>query len=446
MATERTSLLGKSRRQSSNRSTTTSIHQRNTSTNQNTTRNAHNALSTAASPPVRLEEGQPAIPPLGAALPPPPLHDNNNSPTNYRGHRASRPLQDLWRAWITGRRHHGLQHQQHHHHSQSYYRYIPLVLTTTVFLSLVALHDAFLGYLAWRRGVATTYPLAWSWPWLNPSTRSLLRFGAYYYNNYESSSSSSDGGVGGEWWRLVSASLWVTTSVTEWVLLLVAWTWGIHGDTATSSWYGCLPDWMQPKKFHQQSLTFTTTTTRTPWQSQWPVVYVLSVGTGIMWMMAFGSTTNVNSNGDTRVVVAIGCTGWGTAGVLCAKGMQWPQRRFELFVLAIGLVLLNALGQPSSQAAVWGAIGATFFGWAYASIFVAATAATTRRSSSSSSNNSKYDMGVASSWHYYYDVGDGNFKEAASKPDSTGWTVQHAIAAIVTLSMWLVPALASRVD
>jgi hypothetical protein len=372
MSTETSSLLGQRR--------SNDIHQRNNNNNNNQVRQQQQLQQQSSTFTSTVHQDDPS-PLVNGSLHPSHHSQHLSQSNNNNNHRHSSfvKYKELWSS---------CQHSISRHH------HLTIPMATSIFLGLVALHDAFLKYLSWRRGVATTYSLAWSWPWLSPSARSLIRFGAYYYNY---------GAGTGQYWRLVTSMLWVTSSLAEWAVLVVAWTWGLRRVNNQPTNQAC------------------------PWQLQWPVIYLLSTMTGQLWMLlALDRRNNV-------AAASVACTSWGTAGVLCAKGMQWPEYRFELFVLAIALMLLN-LWQPSS--AVWGAIGATFFGWAYASIFAAAAASSA--AAKSNTMNTYNDMG-ATSWHYYYDVDDGNFKEAATKPERLGWNWRHVLAVAVTIALWFVP-------
>lgn len=88
----------------------------------------------------------------------------------------------------------------------------------------------------------------------------------------------------------------------------------------------------------------------------WPIFFLVSTGTGQLWMSAFASHYALS-----------GCAGWGTCGVLCGTGVSRPDYRFSLFLTAIALVLLNLLQSTSN---VFGAIGASFFGWSLSGVGV----------------------------------------------------------------------------
>jgi hypothetical protein len=187
-----------------------------------------------------------------------------------------------------------------------------VIVATGIHLACVGLHDGYMWYLSYRRGIEPKYSLSWNLPWLGPSSRTLSRFGAFVPLRV----------LQGDYWRSVTA-LTATTSVVEWAL--IAWTWGRE--------------------------------LRTTDTSGWPLLFLLSCITGQLWMTAF------HENGIS------GCASWGTGGVACAMGVSWPNRRFDLFLCAIALVLVN-LFQPYSS--VYGAIGGSFFGWCcYGVSFVA---------------------------------------------------------------------------
>jgi len=170
----------------------------------------------------------------------------------------------------------------------------------------IILHDAYLWYLAYRRGIEPVYSIRWRLPWLSPSERTLVRFGAFCPARLW------------QWWRPVT-SLFFVTSVMEWLGIAWAW-WDLDLKRQQSSW-----------------------------------LYFVSAISGQLWMIAF------HPNGVS------GCASWGTCGVLTFVGAKLvPDRRFALFLTAIALIVLNLL-QPSSSA--FGAIGAAFFGWSYAGAF-----------------------------------------------------------------------------
>ena len=117
-------------------------------------------------------------------------------------------------------------------------------------------------------------------------------------------------------------------------------------------------------------------------------------------------------------VTISGCTSWGTAGVLCAKGMQHPGQRLELFCLAIALVLLNLL----PNASIFGAIGASFFGWAHAGIW-----------KTSSNSHGKRSTGTTALWQNQF------LTDSPVARNYRGWTVWNGLSAMVVLSLWIGP-------
>eukprot|EP00980_Cylindrotheca_fusiformis_P005235 scaffold1119_cov120-Cylindrotheca_fusiformis.AAC.15 len=184
-----------------------------------------------------------------------------------------------------------------------------VVGSTATFLAVVALHDGYLWYISYRRGVALAYSLAWRWPWLSPTKTTLLRFGAFSPQRLVQQR---------DYWR-IGTSWFVTTSVVEW--LLTAWGW----------W--CV-------QYISTGIII------------WPL-YVLCCATGQLWMAAF------------QFKGISGCACWGTSGVLCAIGVARPDRRFVLFLTAIASIVLSLL-EPTSS--VYGAIGSIFFGWSFNSV------------------------------------------------------------------------------
>jgi len=188
-----------------------------------------------------------------------------------------------------------------------------VVGASALHLFCIGMHDAYLGYVQMRRGIISQYSLLWSVPWLGPSARILLRFGAYCPGKILWQR---------QWYRPLT-SLTLTTSIFEWLILVLAW-WQLEN-------------------------IFSPSVSTTSWQIWWPIFFVLSIATGQLWMAAFGSYYSLS-----------GCAGWGTCGVLCATGVSRPDHRFPLFLTAIALVVLNLLQSTSN---VFGAIGASFFGW-----------------------------------------------------------------------------------
>eukprot|EP00536_Pseudo-nitzschia_multiseries_P008387 jgi/Psemu1/20287/gm1.20287_g len=106
----------------------------------------------------------------------------------------------------------------------------PVPAGTALFLLVVGIHDAFLSYLETRNGIESSVSRAWTLPWIGPSERSLLRFGAFcprrmlvlsagggrYDASYSYSYSSYS------YWRSFVA-LCAPTSVAEWLLLVWVW-------------------------------------------------------------------------------------------------------------------------------------------------------------------------------------------------------------------------------
>ena len=309
-----------------------------------------------------------------------------------------------------------------------------LPFTTAVFLSLVGLHDVFLKYISWRRGTATTYSLMWTVPWLGPSTRSMLRFGAYcpskivtglYSEQQQAIRISSD------WWRILTSGLWVTSSLSEWAVLYACWCWAISAcdknnsrktaATVTPVSAAQDPYW---NNYDWDNNRFSYMATSQDKSSDtmllsWPIVYILSTLTGQLWMMAFDYWEYSYEAELGYVVTISGCTSWGTAGVLCAKGMQYPNQRLELFCLAIALVLLNLL----PNASIFGAIGACFFGWAFAGIW----------GRSDASSYGKKNVGSASVWQNQF------LADSPAVRTYRGWTVWNGLSATIALSLWIVP-------
>eukprot|EP00531_Pseudo-nitzschia_arenysensis_P004342 CAMPEP_0116128274 /NCGR_PEP_ID=MMETSP0329-20121206/7274_1 /TAXON_ID=697910 /ORGANISM="Pseudo-nitzschia arenysensis, Strain B593" /LENGTH=514 /DNA_ID=CAMNT_0003622405 /DNA_START=171 /DNA_END=1712 /DNA_ORIENTATION=- len=211
------------------------------------------------------------------------------------------------------------------------------VMGATAFvLFCIGIHDAFLGYLAMRRG--DNVSLAWSLPWMGPTQRSLLLFGAFCPERILKSPY--------EYWRCLT-SIVLPTSLVEWLLLV--WVWTMYLPT---------------------SLVFPTRNFSC--QLSWLVVYLLSAVTGQLWMAAFHYETirlsvsqeqqNSDLYEDSSLPALSGCAGWATAGVLCAVGIQATNRRFPCFVSSIAFVVLHQLEATGS---VIGCSAAAFFGWAY---------------------------------------------------------------------------------
>ena len=309
----------------------------------------------------------------------------------------------------------------------------------------MGIHDIYLKYISLRRNIDPPYGLGWYIiPWMGPSIRSMIRFGAFYPIQILTTGRRV-------YWRFITSSIWATSSIVEWFVLLIAWLHVIPQTTTIPSYhqqpqqYSTVTPFMMPSSSTYPTYDNDNNNVRTRPNPilplRWPVIYILSAMTGQLWMMAFyqyydnysntidGTVDDESSNiGITNNIIS-GCTSWGTAGVLCATGMQYPERRFELFILAIIIILLN-LFQPTSS--VYGAIGATFFGWSFSSIWLPST-------TTASSNNKNSSTPGASTWHYYSEVDDGDYKESASKPIRQGWTCWNILALIFTACLWVLP-------
>jgi hypothetical protein len=274
-----------------------------------------------------------------------------------------------------------------------------------LFLFCIALHDAFLAYLSLRRGVTSTYSLAWSVPWMGPSARSMLRFGAFSPEHWLESQ---------EYWRSLTAMV-ATSSLSEWGLILLAWRWG-------------LPKAFPSTAHGQQYSPQQTVVSSTPNCLLWPVVSALSALTGQLWMLAFTMNT-ANADGVS------GCSGWGTAGVLCAMGMLWPEGRFGLFLMAIALVLVNlvqAQSFSSSTGSIFGIIGASFFGWSWCGMWLPPTSSSWEQQQphsvfddDNSYDSKKHDSGLRGLNQY----------------SNNQWGFWNVISAFVVVSLWLFPVL-----
>lgn len=191
-----------------------------------------------------------------------------------------------------------------------------IVGASTIHFFCISLHDLFMWYLQLRRGVQSQYSQAWSMPWLGPSARILLRFGAYCPGKMIWQR---------QWYRLLT-SLTLTSSLTE--LMVIA------------------AGWWQMEKISRSAIPTAN------WRVWLPLLFLSGIGVGQLWMAAYGSYYSIS-----------GCAGWGTCGILCATGVARPDRRMLLFMTAIVLVLLNLLQTTSN---VFGAVGASFFGWSLA--------------------------------------------------------------------------------
>ncbi len=233
-----------------------------------------------------------------------------------------------------------------------------VVGASAMHLFCIGLHDIYLWYLQVRRGVYSQNAVAWSIPWAGPSARILLRFGAYCPGKILWQ---------GQWYRALT-SLTLAASLSEWTLLAIAW-WQLENITAS----------IMPT---------------THWHILWPIFFILSIGTGQLWMAAFSSYYSLS-----------GCAGWGTCGVLCATGISRPDHRFPLFVTAIALVVLNLLQSTSN---VFGAIGASFFGWSLS--------------------------GMGLSTHFNSSVKE---NDSLLRP----WSWLNWLALITALKLWIIPIL-----
>lgn len=191
-----------------------------------------------------------------------------------------------------------------------------IVGASTIHFFCIGLHDFYLWYVRLRRGVQLQYSLAWSLPWLGPSARILLRFGAFCPGKI----------LWQHQWYRVLTSFTLCCSITE--LAIVGGGW-----------------WQLEK-------TAYTTIAANSWRIWWPILFISSIGTGQLWMAAFGSFYSIS-----------GVVGWGTSGVLCATGVSRPRERMSLFMTATALVVMNLLQSTSN---VFGAVGATFFAWSLA--------------------------------------------------------------------------------
>jgi hypothetical protein len=138
-----------------------------------------------------------------------------------------------------------------------------------------------------------------------------------------------------------------------------------------------------------------------------------------------------------------GCSGWGTAGVLCAMGVLSPDRRFGLFVLAIAMVLVglvDAWSYSSATGSVFGVIGASFFGWSWCGMWLT-SAVTASMATLPSANQQSHP------------IHDGNFYDSNKHHDGVRRTNQHSnnhwgfwnvISAFVVVNLWLLPILYLR--
>lgn len=176
-----------------------------------------------------------------------------------------------------------------------------------IHLLAMGIHDGYLAYISYRQGLDIDVE-RWSLPWLSPSRIVLQRFGAFLPYKVL---------VDNQWWRMVT-SIFLPTSAAEWLLVYCSWR--------TLRMGGARPT------------------------KVWALLFLLSVFTGQIWMMAF----------DQYAIG--GGAAWGSSGVMCAAGGAKPQQRFLLFMMAIGMVILSLL-EPNNS--VIGAVGGSFFGWSY---------------------------------------------------------------------------------
>lgn len=158
----------------------------------------------------------------------------------------------------------------------------------------------------------------WTLPFLAPPTSTLRLFGAL----------APDYILAAEDWRSswyvggILSSLFITTSVVEWILIAVAWK------------------------------LIRTSAQRQGKPTEFGGTFLASCITGQLWMWVYDSTS-----GRT-----VGAAAWGTCGVLCAAGMARPGYRFELYIVCATIITLALLQRPTSS--VWGATAGAFLGWA----------------------------------------------------------------------------------
>ena len=275
---------------------------------------------------------------------------------------------------------------------------------TALVLFCVGLHDVFLAYLGMRRGVTASYGFAWTLPWCGPSPRSLLRFGAFCPERLLTESSPWVS----RYWRSF-ASMVVPISLVEWMLLVWVWTRYLPSSV------------ISPKTNFSRQLS-------------WPVVYLLSAWTGQLWMVAFHRESvllqqrgsKYGSDGASFPAVS-GCAGWGTAGVLCAVGIQVPDRRFPCFLSSIGLVLIH---QFQATGSVVGCAAAAFWGWAYSGLWSRSRATQRIRDHPGDLHHPDFA--------YYHDVLFGG-EDAAD--ERRRWTLWHILAAMIIFLLWFCPAI-----
>jgi membrane associated rhomboid family serine protease len=244
-------------------------------------------------------------------------------------------------------------------------------------LGCISVHDIYLWYLMYRRGIEPMYSIAWTMPWLSPSIRTLTRFGAFMPSRllfFESR---------GEYWR-IGSSMFLSTSILEWLLIVWAWI-----------------------ALQQSTITPTTTSGSFSASLLWALLYIVSILTGQLWMTAFHKDDEI-----------AGCVSWGTCGILCAMGVSRPERRFFFFCTVIALVVLELM-QPTGS--VFGAIGGSFFGWAFSGVGLWWTP----NSSSKAQQQQDGKDGIAKSMH-----------AARIRKSCLHW-----FSTIVLIILWVVPIL-----
>ena len=165
-------------------------------------------------------------------------------------------------------------------------------------LVCVGVHDIFIGYL-WYRLNKGTEPVGWQVPLFVPPEDSLLLFGAF------SRTAIIDKN---QWWR-VPTSVFLSSSVAEWLLGLCAWTNLKHGTTWGSSGVLILS------------------------------AYIGFVLFGQAMILLFG------------IDATTGCVSFGTAGVLCVVGdgsttyVTLQRSRVVSFLCSMGFLLLAVLAE-----------------------------------------------------------------------------------------------------
>lgn len=187
-------------------------------------------------------------------------------------------------------------------------------------------------------GSSSSSMYAWSWPWLVPPRETLLHFGALSPDRMI----YATGTPHRLYYLVFVSSLFVCTSVVEWLLVVAAWR-VVHLSSKQ----------MQKRKSlgRIQAEPSLLSSSSSSWH-EFAGIYVGAALTGQLWMWTYDTTENV----------IVGCVNWGTCGVLCATGMARPRHRFELFSLATMLLLLSLFLRP--YASVFGSTGSAFFGWA----------------------------------------------------------------------------------